>query len=84
MFRVRRDPSSGSFIQCLAKITVKVLSCLTDTIKPLLYHCCSGKAVNITPPLCVFVAIGIQHAIRLRHIVTCALPRSTILFHKIS
>jgi len=26
MFRITRDPSSGSFIQCLAKITVMVLS----------------------------------------------------------
>jgi len=27
MFRITRDPSSGSFIQCLAKITVMVISC---------------------------------------------------------
>ena len=27
MFRIPRDPLSGSFIQCLAKITVMVLSC---------------------------------------------------------
>jgi len=27
MFRITRDPSSGSFIQCLSKITVMVLSC---------------------------------------------------------
>jgi len=26
MFRITRDPSAGSFIQCLAKITVMVLS----------------------------------------------------------
>jgi len=26
MFRIKRDPSSGSSIQCLAKITVMVLS----------------------------------------------------------
>jgi len=26
MFRITRDPSSGSFIQCLAKIAVMVLS----------------------------------------------------------
>jgi len=26
MFRITTDPSSGSFIQCLAKITVIVLS----------------------------------------------------------
>ena len=27
MFRITSGPSSGSFIQCLAKITVTVLSC---------------------------------------------------------
>jgi len=27
MFRITRDPPSGSFIKCLAKITVMVLSC---------------------------------------------------------
>ena len=26
MFRITKDPSSGSFIQCLAKITVMVLA----------------------------------------------------------
>jgi len=34
MFRITRDPSSGSFIQCLVKITVMVLPCPTDTIEP--------------------------------------------------
>ena len=27
MFRITGDPSSGSFIQCFAKLTVMVLSC---------------------------------------------------------
>jgi hypothetical protein len=47
-------------------------------------HCCSRKAVTITQPVCVFVALGIQHAMRMRHIVLCGLPRSTTSFHIIS
>jgi hypothetical protein len=38
---------------------------------------------SITQPICVCVcvALGIQHAMRMRHIAICGLPRSTILFH---
>jgi len=44
-------------------------------------HCCSGKAMSITQAVCVFVALGIQHLVRMRHIVICDLPRSTVFFH---
>ena len=44
MFRITREPSSGSFIQCLAKITVMVLS------RPLYVHTpTTGKYAAITP-----------------------------------
>jgi hypothetical protein len=43
-------------------------------------HCCRGRAINIKQPECEFVALGIQHAMRMRHIDICGLPRSTILF----
>jgi len=45
---------------------------------------CSGKAMSITYSECVFVVLGAQHAMHVRHIVICGLPRSTILLHIIS
>ena len=40
MFRITRDPSSGSFIQCLAKITVMVSCPLTWTDSVLWQRIC--------------------------------------------
>jgi hypothetical protein len=47
-------------------------------------YCCSGKEISITYSDCVFVASGIQHAMRMRLIVICRLPGSTTFFHNIS
>ena len=46
--------------------------------------CNHGKTINTTYSDCVFVALGIQHAMRMRRIVICSLPRSTVFFHIIS
>jgi len=40
--------------------------------------------MGITQPVCVFVALGIEHAMRMRHIVIGGLPVSTKFFHIIS
>jgi len=48
------------------------------------YHSCRGKSIIITYSECVFVTLGIQHAMRMRHIAICVLHRSTIFFHIIS
>jgi len=46
-------------------------------------HCC-GIAMSITQSVCVFLASGIQHAIGMRHLVSCDLSGCTTIFHKIS
>jgi hypothetical protein len=38
------------------------------------------KAVSVTYSEYVSVALGTQHAMRMRHTVICGLPRSTIFF----
>jgi hypothetical protein len=35
--------------------------------------------MSITESECVFVALGVQHAMHMRHTVTCGLPDSTKL-----
>jgi len=47
-------------------------------------YCCSATAINVTYSVCEFVALGIQHAMRMCHIVFCDLSGSTIFFRIIS
>ena len=47
-------------------------------------HCRCGKAISIAYYKCVFVALGIQHAMCMCHTVICASSSSTIFFHIIS
>jgi hypothetical protein len=49
-------------------------------------HFCRGKAIRITYSECVSVALVIQHAKRMHHVifVICSLSDSTVFFHIIS
>ena len=46
--------------------------------------CCSGKATTFAYYECVSVALGSKHARRMRDILICGLPGSTLFFHIIS
>jgi hypothetical protein len=37
-------------------------------------HCCCGKRMSIIQSVCVFVALGIKYAVRMRHIITWPAP----------
>jgi hypothetical protein len=45
------------------------------------YHYCSVKAINFTYSECMFVGLGVQHAMRMGHIVVCGLPFCSIFSH---
>jgi hypothetical protein len=48
-------------------------------------HCCREKAIRITYSERLFVALDIQHAMRMRHTDVCgcpALPHFSTLYHK--
>ena len=57
---------------------------LRDTKAHSCNHCCSGKTISITYPEYVFVALGIQHAMGVRHIVICGLAGFTLFYHTAS
>jgi hypothetical protein len=44
-------------------------------------RCCSRKSINVTYSECVILALGIQQAMSMRHIIICGLSSSTIFFH---
>ena len=44
-------------------------------------HSSSGKTISIAYSECVFVALGIQHARHMCHIVIYGLTGTTIFFH---
>jgi hypothetical protein len=65
---------------CIRNLTRQAMFIHRDTEAVSCNHCGIGKAKIITYSECVFVALVIQHAMRMRHIINCGLPVSTILF----
>jgi hypothetical protein len=46
--------------------------------------CFCGKTISITYSECVFVALVIQNAVHMRHLVICGLSVCTVFLHIIS
>jgi len=76
----RKRPASETqnFIQQDRQYTWNV------TLRRSFNHCCSGKAISFKHPEFVFVALSIQQAMGMRHIVFYDLPCSKLYFHIIS
>jgi hypothetical protein len=47
-------------------------------------HCCSVKSISITYSECPFLDLGIQHAMRMHHVVICGLPGCIGFFSTLS
>jgi hypothetical protein len=72
----------GRQIRCLTAEQRRRPMCVQHKNEaPSYNHCCSGKAMSITYCECVFVALVTRHAVCMRHIVICGLPRSSVFFH---
>ena len=77
----RVDSAENPWIQTIHFLHDKAMYVQRNNEARSLNRCCSGRAMSITYSECVFVALGIQHAMRMRHIVICGLPGCTLFFN---
>ena len=54
--------------------TRKVMFVKHNTEAPVCNRFCFGKAMSIIQTVCAFVALGIKHAMRMRHIIMWPVP----------
>ena len=78
------DVSSLITILLFARITGQAMYVQRNIEVRSCNHCYSGWAISITYSECVFLVLGIQHTMRMRHIVICVSFGSPIFFHTIS
>jgi len=60
MFRITKDPSSGSLVQCLAKITKMILSCPLTWTRSVLWQHIVTRCVCVCSSLYMEALLHIQ------------------------
>jgi hypothetical protein len=78
---------SGHYTDCAVpahpsgkgSVNIRVGTCKHHTEGRSRNHCCLGNAISITYCECVSVDLGIQHAMRMRHVL-CGLPALQYFF----
>ena len=66
----------GSFYLVILSLQNHVIHSQARSCK----NCCSRKAISITYSESMCIALGTQHAMRMRHIVLCGLSGCTLFF----